>query len=74
MQLSRQQSNLENLSKLLQSNNHRKILQRGFALLKGNNGEVISSIDEIKREEEILVEVSDGEIKLHTQSRQTSLL
>ena len=69
-----QSNNLSNLSKLLESNNHKKILKRGFALVKNNKNEIISSIDSIKKEEEILVEVSDGEIKLHTQSRQTSFL
>jgi exodeoxyribonuclease VII large subunit len=67
-------NNLENLSKLLHSNNHKEILRRGFALVKNNRGEILSSVDLIQKEEEILVEVSDGEINLHTQSRQTSLL
>lgn len=67
-------NNLENLSKLLQLNNHKEILRRGFALVKSKKGEIISSIETIKKEEEVLVELSDGEINLNTQNRQTSLL
>ncbi len=66
--------NLENLSKLLRANNHQEILNRGFALLKNNKGQVLSTTLAIKNEEEILVEVSDGAVSLYSSSRQGSLL
>jgi exodeoxyribonuclease VII large subunit len=67
-----QKNNLENLSKLLQAGNHREILKRGFALVKNAKGDLIYSVAAIKKEEEIIVEVSDGEINLHTENRQFS--
>lgn len=64
---------LENLTKLLQSNNHKEILKRGFALIKDEKGEILSSISAINSKEEVFVEVSDGVISLHKKSRQSSL-
>lgn len=66
--------NLENLTKLLKSNNHQEILKRGFALLKNDKGQVLSTVLAIKNEEEILVEVSDGAVSLYAKSKQGSLL
>ena len=60
--------------KLLKSNNHQEILKRGFALLKNQQGQIISSIEAIKKEEEILVEVSDGAVNLYSDNRQKTLL
>jgi exodeoxyribonuclease VII large subunit len=64
---------LENSAKLLQSNNHQKILKRGFALVKDENGKILSSISTINSCEEVFVEVSDGVVNLHKKSRQSSL-
>ena len=52
---------LENLDKLLQAGHYKKILQRGFALIKNQKGEIISSINNVKIKEEIAVEIADGE-------------
>ncbi len=53
---------LENLSKSLKSNHYHEVLKRGFALVKNKNGGLISSVLEVKVSEEILVEMSDGQI------------
>lgn len=55
---------LENLTKTLQSNHYREILKRGFALVKNEKGDLISSIEEVKLKKEIMLEMSDGEVKL----------
>jgi exodeoxyribonuclease VII large subunit len=52
---------LENLAKILQSNHYREILKRGFALIKNEKGDLISSIQEVKLKKEIQIEMSDGE-------------
>jgi exodeoxyribonuclease VII large subunit len=53
-------TNLENLAKLLESNNYNQVLQRGFALLKNQKGDLISSISMIKPNEEFMIEMFDG--------------
>lgn len=58
-------TNLENLEKNLKSNHYREILKRGFALVKNQKGDLISSVVEMRLEEEILVEMSDGEVSLN---------
>jgi exodeoxyribonuclease VII large subunit len=58
-------TNLENLEKNLKSNHYREILKRGFAVVKNQKGDLISSVVEMRLEEEILVEMSDGEVSLN---------
>jgi exodeoxyribonuclease VII large subunit len=58
------QNSLENLAKLLKSNNHQEILARGFALLKNEKGVLLSSFAEIKMNKNIVAEVSNGAVKL----------
>jgi exodeoxyribonuclease VII large subunit len=55
-------SKLENLSKLLKTNNYHEVLKRGFALVKKQNGNLISSIHDAKVDEEITLEMHDGKI------------
>ncbi len=57
-------SNLKNLEKILQSTHYREILKRGFALVKGENGNLISSISDVKIGGKNFVEMSDGEIEV----------
>lgn len=59
---------LQNLSKNLQSNNYREILKRGFALIKNKKGDLISTSALLKNQDEITVEMSDGEVELHVSS------
>jgi len=55
--------NLENLDKNLKSNHYREILKRGFALVKNQKGDLISSVSVAKLQEKIIVEMSDGEFE-----------
>ncbi len=55
---------LENLSKTLKSNHYHEILKRGFALVKNKNGELITAIAEVKKSEEIVIEMGDGEARV----------
>lgn len=55
-------SKLENLSKLLKTNNYHEVLKRGFALVKKQNGNLISSIHDAKLNEEVVLEMHDGKI------------
>lgn len=57
-------ANLENLKKNLKSNHYREILKRGFALVKNQKGDLISSISAAKLEQKMLLEMSDGEIEI----------
>lgn len=54
---------LENLAKILKSNHYQEILNRGFALIKNQKGNLISSILDVKVEEKIAVEMFDGQIE-----------
>ncbi len=53
---------LQNLGKLLKTQHYSQILKRGFALVKNEKGELISSISKIHPKEKIITEFSDGEI------------
>ena len=57
-------SKLENLLKLLKTNNYHEVLKRGFAFVKKQNGNLISSIHDEKVNEEITIEMHDGQIFL----------
>ena len=52
---------LDNLGKLLKSGHYQEILKRGFALVKNERGDLVSSVKQLKAKEEITVEMSDGE-------------
>lgn len=54
-------SNLNNLGKILATNHYQEILKRGFALVKNSKGEPLLSIERVKEEKKILIEMSDGE-------------
>ena len=56
-------TNLNSLGKILATNHYREILKRGFALIKNSSGEPLFSIEKVKIEREIIVEMSDGEEK-----------
>ncbi len=58
--ISKNNYKLDLLSKLLDSYHYKKILQRGFALLKKDN-KVIKSVKNLKIEETYILELSDGE-------------
>ncbi len=61
--LKNHQIKIENLTKLLDLGHYKKILNRGFALVKNQKGDLIHSINEVKTKEEITVEIADGEFK-----------
>ena len=56
-------TNLNNLGKILATSHYREILKRGFALLKNSKGEPLLSIEKVRMEKEIIVEMSGGEEK-----------
>lgn len=60
---------LLNLAKLLQSNHYDQVLKRGFALIKDNKGNLISSVQEAKTNKELLVEMHDGNLRVETSSK-----
>jgi exodeoxyribonuclease VII large subunit len=53
---------LKNLTSLLESVNYKKILARGFALVKGADGKLITTASEAKAHESLTVIFADGEI------------
>lgn len=56
------QTKLENLSKILQNSSYDKILQRGFALIKDKNNNLVSSISSANIGDEISIQLSDGSL------------
>ena len=56
-------TNLNSLGKILATSHYREILKRGFALLKNSKGEPLLSIEKVRMEKEIIVEMSGGEEK-----------
>lgn len=57
------QNNLNHITKLLQTNNYKQILTRGFALIKHENGQLASSAKDIKNKEKVTIQMNDGTIK-----------
>jgi exodeoxyribonuclease VII large subunit len=57
------QNNVLALEKLLKSNNYQEILRRGFVLLKNENGDLISSVSQIKINDKISAQMADGKVK-----------
>ena len=68
MRIKEEQTALQNLTKNLQSNNYREILKRGFALVKNEKGDLISSSANLKMQKTVVIEMSDGEAKLQIES------
>ena len=54
-------SRLQNLGKLLKTQHYSEILKRGFAMVKNQKGELISSLSKIHPKEKIITELADGE-------------
>ncbi|PIR34459.1 MAG: exodeoxyribonuclease VII large subunit [Alphaproteobacteria bacterium CG11_big_fil_rev_8_21_14_0_20_44_7] len=50
-------------AKLFDSLNYKNVLARGFALVKGDNGELIASAS--SAQENMTIEFSDGEVRVH---------
>ncbi|NBV05651.1 MAG: exodeoxyribonuclease VII large subunit [Proteobacteria bacterium] len=59
---------LENLNKLLKTQHYGEILKRGFALIKNEKGQLISSIDKIKAKEKVTTQLADGEFSSYVLS------
>ena len=57
-----QQINLkfETVSKLLKSYSYHSILERGFALISGSSGQIISHLADARREKRLQISFSDG--------------
>lgn len=58
-----QESNLLNLNKILKSQHYKEVLKRGFSLTKSENGEIISSINFVKKNHKVITELQDGEFE-----------
>ena len=55
---------LANLSSLLESVNYKKILSRGFALVKDNEGKLITSVSTANAEKSMKIIFHDGEVNV----------
>jgi exodeoxyribonuclease VII large subunit len=58
-----QQTRMDHLSSVLQALGPGSILERGFSITFGANGEIVKSTDAVSPGEELTVQVSDGKIK-----------
>lgn len=57
------QNNLDNLAKILQNSSHEQILKRGFALVKDQENNLISSKSDLNFNDKISIQLYDGEVK-----------
>ena len=55
-------SKFETVSKLLKSYSYHSILERGFALISGPSGQIISHLADAKREKRLQISFSDGSL------------
>ncbi len=60
--LSNKTSDLRSVRERLQGVNPKRVLDRGFALLKGKNGKIVKKVSEINVGEEIETTLSDGKL------------
>jgi len=66
-------SRLEGATSHLESLNPLQVLKRGFAIVRNAQGKVIRSVNEVYRNEEVLIRVADGEMDaLITSSNKSS--
>jgi exodeoxyribonuclease VII large subunit len=59
---------LENLGKLLKSHHYNEVLKRGFAMIKDEKGQLISSISSLENKQKIITEVADGSFESYVLS------
>ena len=57
-------SKMETVSKLLKSYSYHSILERGFALISGPSGQIISHLTEARREKRLQISFSDGSLNV----------
>lgn len=58
--IERKEQSLELLSRMLESVNYNKTLQRGFAVITNKRGKLISSIKQINPADKLVIELADG--------------
>ena len=56
---------LENLTQLLESLNYQKVLKRGYAIVRNEEGRVFSTVKIIKQQKKIELEFADGKSKIN---------
>ena len=56
---------LAHVSAQLESLNYKRVLERGFALVKNRQGHVVSAVDQARREAELTLVFKDGEVTVH---------
>ena len=66
--LIQRRSQLEQRKQLLQALSPQRWLARGFAILESPSGAVIRSVNAVEAEQELVVRLSDGSIRVKTQS------
>lgn len=62
--VSQHQQKLDHTGKLLESVNYKKVLERGFALVRDGQGHVVTSAKTAKTQTELSLTFSDGEINV----------
>ncbi len=53
---------LQTVEKLLKSTHYKEVLKRGFAFLRNQKGDLILSVSDVKPNDEVTIELSDGKI------------
>ena len=69
MFLEQKKSALSHLETRLEGVNIEKILKKGFAVIKDPSGKAISSINSLRKQEEIRILLQDGEIQFWVQPK-----
>ncbi|MGE0753597.1 MAG: exodeoxyribonuclease VII large subunit [Alphaproteobacteria bacterium] len=60
--IARSEEKLQHITALLESVNYKKVLQRGFALVRAENKQLVTSAQEAQRQKVLSVTFADGEI------------
>jgi exodeoxyribonuclease VII large subunit len=62
-ELRMQRSQVKSLNNRLASLNPFAVLQRGYAIVSGSAGQVVSSVKQVRTADQITIKVSDGTIQ-----------
>ncbi|MBM5783014.1 MAG: hypothetical protein FJ368_06325, partial [Pelagibacterales bacterium] len=68
------ESHIIAINKLLKSYHYQEVLKRGFAITKNKNGDILSSITQIEKGKNVIVELQDGEFESYVLLEKNEIL
>lgn len=64
--IERANRSLNLIGALLSSLDYRKVLQRGFAIVRSDNADLVTSIKHVRKAQKLSIEMQDGVIEVYS--------